>query len=96
MGLITGSQETERAAGAKRQEETTQAAIRTYVGANAKLKRKLGKSEENASRLEREYTLLLIFLTRGASSSRETCSLGLWLDLRILAMQSEQRSKSQQ
>ncbi|QDZ19298.1 hypothetical protein HOP50_02g18130 [Chloropicon primus] len=50
----------ERATTTKRHEEAQQSAIKTYLNANANLKRKLGKAEENSSRLEREYTLLLI------------------------------------
>lgn len=92
------ARDAERAAGAKRQDETTQAAIRTYVGANAKLKRKLGKSEESASRLEREYTLLLIRVAELEAERKElrmqlnfglsdlgTGSLGLASNLRTMA-----------
>ena len=50
----------ERATTTRRHEEAQQSAIKTYLAANAKLKRRLGKAEENSARLEREYTLLLI------------------------------------
>ena len=61
----------ERSTSTRKHEEAQQSAIKTYLSANAKLKRKLGKSEENATRLEREYTLLLIKMAELEAERKE-------------------------
>jgi len=89
---------TERATTTKRHEEAQQAAIKTYSSANAQLTRKLKKAEDNSSRLEREYTLLLIKVAELEAERKElrmqlnfglsdlsAGSLGLASNLRTLA-----------